>query len=217
MQENMMSLGTYQFSVDEATFQHTGNGLWNFDFKGRCLDSDSEVSLFPYGFRLYTEEAPLQLELSEPFQRTELYLPKPFDEASGEPLFGFKVMEEHDVFELRLQFLQKKSDEYLIEITATVSDSVLGRPAPCVCARGRNELAKDNCLLWIFPSQSTLAPSFRLGGGCERGVWSANTAKNTNSQRHQALRGGAKLSTASCESGSEKLWGAIVNRGAGLR
>jgi hypothetical protein len=44
-------------------------------------------------------------------------------------------MEEHDVFELRLQFLQKKSDEYLIEITATVSDSVLGRPCAAAFAR----------------------------------------------------------------------------------
>lgn len=130
MQENKMSLGTYQFSVDEATFQHTGNGLWNFDFKGRCLDSESEVTLFPYGFRLYTEEAPISLQLSEPFQRLELFLPGPFDEASGEPLFGFKCMEEHDVSNLRLQFLEKKADEYLIEITATVAQTVLGQPAP---------------------------------------------------------------------------------------
>lgn len=127
-----MSLATYNFSVDEAIFQSVGNGLWNFDFKGRCLDSDSEVSLFPFGFRLYTEEAPINLEIPEPFQRIEVLLPKPIDEASGEPLFGFKVMEEHDVYDLRLQLLEKKENEYeyLIEITATVSETVLGRPAP---------------------------------------------------------------------------------------
>lgn len=129
MQENQMSLGTYVFSVDEATFK-TKDGLWDFDFKGRCLDSDSEVSLFPYGFRLYTEEAPIALEISEPFQRTEILLREPIDEASGEPLFGFKVMEEHDVYDLRLQFLEKNENGYLIEITATVSETVLGRPTP---------------------------------------------------------------------------------------
>lgn len=72
----------------------------------------------------------MALELSEPFRRTEVFLPKSFDEESGEPLFGFKIMEEHDVFDVRLELLNRKEDEYLIEINATVSETVLGRPAP---------------------------------------------------------------------------------------
>ncbi len=127
-----MNFGNYPFEVEKATFRFipendTGPG-WDFDFSGECLNDKDD--LFDYGFRLYTEAAPILFPKRDDLTGVEIFLPKPFDEKSGEPFFGFKVWEEHEVFDLTLRFIERDEDRYLIEIFATVAKTVLGFPAP---------------------------------------------------------------------------------------
>lgn len=132
MSDNAMNLGVYQFTENESSFRFisessSGPG-WDFDFKGECVNDKDD--LFEYGFRLYTEAAPLGLTKHDDLTGLEIVLPKPYDEESGEPFFGFKVWEEHEVSDLTLRFLRRDGDKYLIEINATVAATVLGKPAP---------------------------------------------------------------------------------------
>lgn len=128
--ENWLQIGRYEFVVESASFRYiieswSGPG-WDFTFVGRCTNDDGETSVFPYGAKLYTEASPLPLEPADDFTGIEIVLDSPYDEESGEPYFGLKLWEEHDVSRMRLHFVKKDGDRYLIEITATIADSVFG-------------------------------------------------------------------------------------------
>lgn len=130
--DSLMRLGSYQFAINVASFRYiassdTGPG-WDFDFSGPCINDDPQEPVFPYGARLYTEIAPLPLDPVDDFTGIVLDLPRPFDEDTGEPLFGLKVWEEHDVSNLMLRFVEKRGHRYRIEITALVADTVFGHP-----------------------------------------------------------------------------------------
>lgn len=70
----------------------------------------------------------MPLQQTEDFTGTELILPLSYDEQSGEPFFGLNVGEEHDVYDVRLLFAERKSNRYRIEFTGTVAETVLGHP-----------------------------------------------------------------------------------------
>jgi hypothetical protein len=130
--ENRMRLGSYEFAIEAASYRYitesdSGPG-WDFDFSGPCINDDPENPTFLYGARLYTEAAPIPLEKAEDYTGSELYLPEPYDDATGEPFFGLKVWEEHDLSDLRLRFAEKKGPTYRIEITASVAETVFGHP-----------------------------------------------------------------------------------------
>lgn len=127
---NRMRLGTYDFAVEAASFRYitqswSGPG-WDFTFSGPCLSDDPEEPVFPFGFRLSTEAAPLPLEKAADYTGKELLLPLPYDDESGEPFFGLNVCEEHAVSNLWLRFAERDGSRYRIEITATAAETVLG-------------------------------------------------------------------------------------------
>ena len=132
MTDNRVRLGTYEFAVETASFRYitqswSGPG-WDFNFSGPCLSDDPEAAVFPYGFELFAEAAPLPLDKASDYTGTELLLPLPYDEPSGEPLFGLNVSEEHAVWDVRLRFAERAGSRYRIEITAAVAETVLGHP-----------------------------------------------------------------------------------------
>ena len=128
--EDRMKLARYEFTVERAFFRYITQSIsgpgWDFDFMGGCLNDRKRSPIFPYGFRLYTEAAPFPLTKMDDYTGIEIALPTSYDEETGEPYFGLKVLEEYDVFNLRLKFLRREGNLYLIEITATVDENVLG-------------------------------------------------------------------------------------------
>jgi hypothetical protein len=128
---NQMSFGGYDFSIESASFGYviqswSGPG-WDFSFTGTCV-SGPNTDLFSYGARLLTEAAPLPLQKSEDYRGLELAVTEPFNKTSGEPYFGLNVMEEHEVSEVHLKFLEREGNRYLIELTALIAETVLGQP-----------------------------------------------------------------------------------------
>lgn len=132
MDDNKMTLDSYQFSVDEGSFRYITDSIsgagWDFNFSGECLN-DTEDELFPFGFRLLCEAAPLPFEKSSDYTGKEIYLEKSYDEESGEPYFGINVWEEHELSKLTLKILKKDGKKYLIEITAMAAETILGEPS----------------------------------------------------------------------------------------
>jgi hypothetical protein len=138
MPDNWMRFGGYEFTIEAASFRYvtqsrSGPG-WDFSFRGPCVSEDPD-RLFGQGARLYTEAAPMPLRKMDDYTGIELLLPLPYDEDSGEPLFGLKIMEEHDLSDLRLKFTRRTGPLYLIEIEATLAKTVLRHPVPLqLCA-----------------------------------------------------------------------------------
>lgn len=141
---NRLRLGTYLFGVEAASFRYvptSGSGPgWDFSFSGPCLNDNPEESVFPFGFRLSTEAAPLPLEKTEDYTGKELVLALPYDEESGEPYFGLNVCEEHAVSDLRLRFLERSDGRYRIELTAVAAETVFGRPEALELSAWADEL-----------------------------------------------------------------------------
>lgn len=127
--ENQLELGRFLFVVESASFRYiTGSNSgpgWDFDFIGGCVNDDEDEPLFEYGARLYTEAAPIPIRKMDDYTGVDVFLPESYDDESGEPYFGLKSVEEHEVSNLRLRFRQKRGDRYLIEITGTVAPSLL--------------------------------------------------------------------------------------------
>lgn len=138
-----MRLAKREFAINTASFRFVTDSIsgpgWDFSFGGQCVNG--EDGLFPFGARLYTEAAPLPLANTDDLTGAELECPLPYDEETGEPLFGFKVMEEHDVFDLCLRFGEKRGNSYRIELNATVSETVLGYPEKLAVSAWAERLA----------------------------------------------------------------------------
>lgn len=129
---NTMRFDRYEFSIDAASFRYitqswSGPG-WDFEFCGRCVNDNAEEPLFPYGARVLTEAAPMPLTKAKDYLGVEVVLPLPYDEESGEPLFGLNVMEEHPLSDVRFRFAERDGKRYRIELTGIVARSVLGHP-----------------------------------------------------------------------------------------
>lgn len=127
---NRMRLGPYAFGIEAAWFRRitqswSGPG-WDFSFSGPCLNDPEGI--FPLGARLLTEAAPLPIEKARDYNGVDIQLPLSYDDESGEPLFGLNVGEEHEVSGLHLRICERAGSSYRIEITATVSETVLGHP-----------------------------------------------------------------------------------------
>lgn len=130
-----LRVGTYKFALETAIFRYitdssSGPG-WDFSFFGPCLNPAFEFQ-FDYGVRLLAEAAPLPLENADDLTGKELYVELPYYEATEEPYFGLTdfLHGEHDVSELTLRFLERRADQYLIQITATVAETLTGKPEP---------------------------------------------------------------------------------------
>ena len=127
---NRMRLGPYTFAVESASFRRitqswSGPG-WDFSFSGPCLNDPEGI--FPLGARLLTEAAPLPIVKADDYTGIDLEIPMPYDDETGEPYFGLNVGEEYEVSGLHLRFCERAGSSYRIEVTATVSEAVLGRP-----------------------------------------------------------------------------------------
>lgn len=141
---NEMRLGTYRFVVQQATFRFISDSIsgpgWDFSFNGKCLNDRSEEPVFPLGFRLFSEAAPLPLRKAPDYLGTVVEVASPFDEASGEPYLGLYVGEEHDVPELQLRFVERDGTRYRVEVAATVAETLTGRPERLVLSAWTEEL-----------------------------------------------------------------------------
>jgi hypothetical protein len=140
-----MSFGRFTFAIEAASFRFVSQSWsgpgWDFTFRARCINDDAREPLFPFGASLFTEAAPMPLAKAEDYTGTELELPLPYDEETGEPLFGLNVMEEHPVSKLRLAFAERDGNRYRIEITATISPTVLGNAERLELSAWTEELA----------------------------------------------------------------------------
>lgn len=130
---NRMRLGRFEFAIDFGSFRRitqswSGPG-WDFNFSGQCINDDGEEPTFPDGrIGLYCEAAPLPLAKAADYTGTELDLPGSGDEATGEPYFAIYVNESYEVSDVRLRFAERDGGRYRIELSGTVSASVLGHP-----------------------------------------------------------------------------------------
>jgi hypothetical protein len=128
-----MSLGRFEFVIDFGSFRRitqcwSGPG-WDFNFSGACVNDDPEDPTFMDGrIGLHCDAAPLPLAKVADYTGVELDLPGSGDEATGEPYFAVYVGESYEVSDVRLRFAEKDGGRYRIEMTGTVSASVLGRP-----------------------------------------------------------------------------------------
>ena len=118
------------FAIKAASFRRitqswSGSG-WDFTFSGPC-QNDAQ-GIFPLGAKLLAEAAPLPMEKSPDYTGVDLRVLLPYDEETGEPFFGLNVGEEHEVSDLRLRFCERAGPRYRIEVSAKVSETVLGRP-----------------------------------------------------------------------------------------
>lgn len=133
MTPDTMRIEDFEFRIEPASFRHitdssSGPG-WDFSFHGVAAD-DACDDMFPYDAVVRTEAAPLPLTKSDDYTGIEVSIPMPYDEESGEPLFGLMVGEEHELSNLTLRFLRRDGDRYLIELEAEVAPTVLGHVAP---------------------------------------------------------------------------------------
>ena len=129
MSPNSMQIEAYQFQIASASFRYitdswSGPG-WDFLFQASCAN-DTCAEMFPYDATLRTEASPLPLNRLEDFTGVEISVPAPYDEESGEPFFGLMIGEEHEVSNLKLRFVERDGNRYLIEIKADAASSVLG-------------------------------------------------------------------------------------------
>lgn len=139
-----MRFDRYEFSIEAASFRYitqswSGPG-WDFNFRGRCVNDAPDKPLFPFGARLFTEAAPMQLAKTADYTGVEVHLPLPYDEDSGEPLFGLNVMEEHPLSDVRLRFAEKNGSHYRIELTGILAKTVLGHPVTLELSAWAEEL-----------------------------------------------------------------------------
>ncbi|QDV47269.1 hypothetical protein Enr13x_71780 [Stieleria neptunia] len=131
MDENELHFDSHRFAIESATFRYitdscSGPG-WDFNFSGPCVTDDRDEPEYPYGIRLMTEAGPLPLEPNDDLTGASIELNSPCDEDSGEPYFDVNVMESHDVLRLRLDVVERRGDDYLIKIIATVAETITGK------------------------------------------------------------------------------------------
>lgn len=130
---NQMRLGRFEFAIDSGSFRRitqcwSGPG-WDFTFRGRCLNHDSDNPVFQSGrIGVYCEAAPLPLTKADDYTGVELVLPGSYDEATGEPFFAVDVGESYEASDVTLRFRERDGGRYLIELSGTVSEAVLGHP-----------------------------------------------------------------------------------------
>lgn len=128
---NELHFDDHRFAIEGATFRYITDSVsgpgWDFDFSGPCVSDTDDDPEYPYGIRLMTEAGPLPFDPKEDLTGTSIALDSPYDEVSGEPYFDLNVLEAHDVPKLRLNFVERRDDKYLIKIDATVDVTVTGK------------------------------------------------------------------------------------------
>jgi hypothetical protein len=131
VEANHMRLGRFEFVIDFGSFRRitqcwSGPG-WDFNFSGACVNDDPENPTFQDGrIGLYVEAAPLPFDKATDYTGVELDLPGYYHEATGEPYFAVYVGESYEVSDVRLRFAERDGNRYRIELSGTVSASVLG-------------------------------------------------------------------------------------------
>jgi len=120
-------LSVFRGNPQYITQSHSGPG-WDFNYSGECLN-DNNGEVFPYGFYILCEAAPLPMEKSNDYTGKEIYLENSYEDETGEPYFGINVWEEHDLSKLTLKFIEKIDNKYLIEIRAIAAETIFGKPA----------------------------------------------------------------------------------------
>ena len=124
-------LGRFDFAIESATFRRitqswSGPG-WDFIFSGRCLNDDLERPMSLHGgVVIYAEAAPLPLTKADDYSGVELDLPGYFDEATGEPYFAIDVGESYEASDVRLRFVERDGNRYLIEMSGLAPSSLCG-------------------------------------------------------------------------------------------
>jgi hypothetical protein len=128
-----MRLGRFEFVIDFGSFRRitacwSGPG-WDFNFSGACVNDDPEEPTFPDGrIGVYCDAAPLPFAKAADYTGVEFDLPGSYDDASGEPHFAVHVGESYEVSDARLRFVARDGSRYLIALSGTASESVLGHP-----------------------------------------------------------------------------------------
>lgn len=148
---NRMLLGRFDFVIDFGSFRRiteswAGPG-WDFNFSGACVNDDPEEPTFPDGrIGLYCEGAPLPLAKAADYTGVEFDLPGSYDEDSGDPYFAVFVGESYEVSDVRLRFAERDGARYRIELSGTVSASVLGHAERFELSAWANELPDHSYL-----------------------------------------------------------------------
>jgi len=122
--------GSNAFGVERAFFRRitqswAGPG-WDFMISGRLREGDA--SLFPHGVHIEAESAPIRLEQAADYTGVKLELAGAYDEESGEPYFGLRIVETHDIADVRIQFRARDGRRYLIHLSGTVDRTALRVP-----------------------------------------------------------------------------------------
>jgi hypothetical protein len=130
---NRMRMGQFEFVIDFGSFRRitqcwSGPG-WDFNFSGACVSDNPDELTFPDGrIGVYCEAAPLPFAKAADYTGIELNLPGSGDEVTGEPYFAVYVGESYEVSDARLRFAERDGGRYRIELSGTVSASVMGHP-----------------------------------------------------------------------------------------
>ena len=132
VETNRMRLGRFEFVIEHGSFRRitacwSGPG-WDFNFSGACVNDDPEDPTFPDGIGVYCDAAKLPFDKATDYSGVEFNLPGFYEEASGEPYFAVHVGESYEVSDARLRFAARDGGRYLIELSGTASESVLGHP-----------------------------------------------------------------------------------------
>jgi hypothetical protein len=128
-----MRLGKFDFEMGVGSFRRitgcwSGPG-WDFSFGGVCVNDNREEPAFTLDGEvgIYCEAAKLPFEKMDDYAGVMCDLPGYYDEASGEPYFAVQLWESYELLDAKLRFAARDGDRYLIELTGTVSEAVLGQ------------------------------------------------------------------------------------------
>lgn len=133
VETNRMRLGRFEFAIDFGSFRRitacwSGPG-WDFNFTDACLNDDLDEPTFPDGrIGVYCEAAPLALAKAADYTGAVVDMPGSYEEVNGEPYFAIDIGESCEVSDARLRFVARDGGRYLIELTGTVSEWLLGHP-----------------------------------------------------------------------------------------
>lgn len=132
--ENILKIHRTVFPVERAVFRycpqsgHQPYNGWDFNIEcGENPDLTARHNLYGRTPRLYAERDPIPLANKDDLTGTTLILPDAWNSEYNEPYFTLYVFEHGDLFNTKLQFIEKQGNAYRIHLSARIpAGSVYG-------------------------------------------------------------------------------------------